>query len=152
MFFTLDYLEIERKFNLPTDIPHKLSNTLNSPFGLYLPIRDLENADFLELKIEQTTSFYLMMEEKQGYWGFCNSCRSRVEINNRRKPALHTRISKNSCVSPKTINFFQGKEVMSIMIVWIDGSPYDVWISRGDKTANHPTGIGGLVAEHLKPL
>jgi hypothetical protein len=53
---------------------------------------------------------------------------------------------------PKTLNFFQGSDVVSIMVVWIDQSPYDVWISRGDKDAEKPTGIGGLIADHLQPI
>ena len=130
MFFILDYREIEQNLIYLPDIPHKLSNTLNSPFGLYLPIRDLENENLLELKIEQNASFYLMMEGNMVIGVSVTLAGIELKLIIAGTLPYTLEFQRTHVFRPKTINFFQGKEVMSIMIVWIDGSPYDVWFSR----------------------
>lgn len=129
---------------LPSGINDRLWNTLPSPFGLYLRVK--ENAgDFFEMTIERNASFHLMMEGNTviGVSVTLAGVELKLVVTGNLPYTLD--FQETHVFRPKTINFFQGREVVSIMFVWIDGSPHDIWISRGDKTASHPTGAGGLV-------
>lgn len=140
------------KFQLPPDILQKFSYSFRSPYGLYLPVRDTQKDDLLEIKIKQNASFHLMSEDDKIIGVSVTLAGVEIKLIIAGTLPYTLEFQRTHVFRPKTINFFQDKEVMSILNVWIDGSPYDVWISRGDKTANHPTGIGGLIAEHLKPI